>query len=72
MQKYAQQARDIELIEWSTDIRMRAEIKAGKLLKEMAERRERAKAGDNQYRGSRAVRLPDLDNLASPSRSIAP
>ena len=32
----------------------------GKLLREMAERGEHAKAGDNQHGGSRAARLSDL------------
>jgi hypothetical protein len=36
---------------------MRAEIKGGELLAEMAERKERQKAGDNQ-RGSSKPRLP--------------
>lgn len=35
MQCYAQQAKDMELVDHSTDIRMRAEIKGGELLGEM-------------------------------------
>ncbi|WP_315766160.1 MULTISPECIES: hypothetical protein [unclassified Bradyrhizobium] len=46
MQLYAKQARDRDLINFATDIKLRAERRAGELLREMAENGERQLPGD--------------------------
>ena len=60
MQTYAAQAKDTELITWATEIRMRAERRAGALLIEMAERKERAKGGEKGRRELQPATLADL------------
>ncbi len=57
MQVYARQAKDTELIDHATDIRIRAEIRAGELLADMAERGERPKGRKKE---SHVATLSDL------------
>ena len=61
IQVYAKQAQDCELINIATEIRLRAEIRAGELLAEMAKTGERqGKGSSNQYAKSRAATLQNL------------
>jgi N6-adenosine-specific RNA methylase IME4 len=62
MQVYARQAKDTDLIEHATDIRMRAEIKAGELLAQMAAGGQRAKSGQADGSG-RKPSVPQLKDL---------
>jgi hypothetical protein len=63
MQVYAKQAKDSELIDRATDIRLRAEIRAGELLIEMGKRKERHNGrGHTRTVGSRAAtHVPNQD-----------
>ena len=61
MQVYARQAKDTELIGYATEIRLRAERRAGELLTAMAERGERHEQGQGVK--SRDATLPKLSDL---------
>src|SRR6516164_434243 len=66
MQAYAKQAKDTKLIVQATEIRMRAERRAGELLIEMAARREReTKGGNRRSKSQRATLIapPKLTDL---------
>jgi hypothetical protein len=45
MQTHARQAKDVQMIEWTTYIRLRAERRAGQLLSEMRPNGEHARGG---------------------------
>lgn len=62
MKMYALQAKDMELIAHATEIKLRAERRAGELLVEMAAKGERQKAGDNQH-GANFRLVPSLEDL---------
>jgi N6-adenosine-specific RNA methylase IME4 len=63
MQHYARQAKDTTLISQATEIRMRAERRAGELLHEMAERGERREHSQRSHGATSTDLPPKLSDL---------
>lgn len=60
MQAYARLAKDPELIQFATDLRLRAARRGGEILKEMAEKGERDPGGRGRVELRPATQLADL------------
>jgi hypothetical protein len=58
---YARQAKDTDLIAWATEIKVRAERRAGEMLRVTAERGERRGAGNPQLSQASTIGLDDLN-----------
>lgn len=74
MAAYARQAKDTELIQWATEIKVRAERKAGELLSQSAETGERAPQGRVSPEQPKPTTLGDLGitpNQSSRWQSLA-
>lgn len=67
MAAYARQAKDTQLIEHATEIKVRAERRAGELLRTTAETGERASKG-RPAAGNKSATLPDLGISEDQSR----
>lgn len=62
MAAYAKQANDTKLVEWATEIKVRAERKAGEMLAEMKVNGSRARPADNLKAGPKS---PDVTSGAT-------
>ena len=62
MAAYARQAKDTDLVQWATEIKVRAERKCGELLRASAENGERSKQGGDRKSKSHDATLK-LDDL---------
>lgn len=74
MAAYARQAKDTELVEWATEIKVRAERKAGELLAQAAANGERAPQGRVSHDLPKPTTLVDLgitSNQSSRWQSLA-
>ncbi len=60
MRAYARQSGDVQLQNWAAEIRVRAAVRAGELLREMKERGEVSKGQGEKLRSQRTTLLPDL------------
>lgn len=64
MAAYARQAKDVEMIQWVTEIKVRAERKAGEMLAEMEKNPGAKGSGSNQHEvRSHDVTAPKLSDL---------
>lgn len=64
MAAYARQAKDTELVEWATEIKVRAERRAGEMLTDMAKSGKRASTGGDKKSSSQpTTMIPTLSDL---------